>query len=125
MYTVELSGSLILIIHGVFLMALLDHIKSKKMLKAAIRVTKSLVVIYGLLILVRIIMYINVHSHLVELDTKNLDQGFGNFLASYMADSPSAATWMTLAFMGAFGLCFVVNFLTIKLSKQVEEFVIS
>lgn len=73
MYTVELSGSLILIIHGIFLMALIDHVKSLKMLRAVNKITKALVVLYGLLIVVRIIMYINVHSHVVDLDNKNLD----------------------------------------------------
>ena len=68
-------------------MALIDHVKSLKMLRAVNKITKALVVLYGLMIAVRIIMYINVHSHVVDLDTKNLDQGFGNFLASYMADS--------------------------------------
>jgi hypothetical protein len=54
-------------------MALIDHVKSLKMLRAVNKITKALVVLYGLLIVVRIIMYINVHSHVVDLDSKNLD----------------------------------------------------
>ena len=124
MYTVELSGSLILIIHGVLLMALLDHIKSLKMLRAVNKITKGLIVIYGLMVLARIVMYIHVHTHVSELDIKNLDQGFGNFLASYIADNSQAATWITLILISVFALCFIVNILTIKISKQLEEFVI-
>ena len=73
MYTVELVGAVILIIHGLLLVALIDHIKSLKLLRAVNRITKVLIVIYTLLIIVRIGIYFRVHSDLLELDTKNLD----------------------------------------------------
>jgi uncharacterized membrane protein len=88
MYTVELIGAVILIIHGLLLTGLIDNIKSIKLLRAVNKITKVLIVIYLIMIIVRIGLYFRVHSDLVGLDTKNLDQGFGNFLASYMADGP-------------------------------------
>jgi hypothetical protein len=42
-----------------------------------------------------------------------------------MADSASAATWITLLLIGVFALCFLVNLFTIKISKEIEEFVIT
>ena len=73
MYTVELIGAVILIIHGLLLTALIDHIKSLKLLRAVNRITKVLMVIYTIMIIVRIGLYIRVHSDLAVLDTKNED----------------------------------------------------
>jgi hypothetical protein len=61
MYTVELSGALLLIIHGLLLIALVDHIKSIKLLRIVNKSTKVLIVLYVLLIIVRIGIYFRVH----------------------------------------------------------------
>ncbi len=71
MYTVELVGAVILIIHGLFLVALIDHIKSVRLLRTVNRMTKALMGVYAILILVRIGLYIRVHSDMVDLDTKD------------------------------------------------------
>lgn len=71
MYTVELVGAVLLIIHGLLMVALLDHIKSIKLLRVVNRLTKALMVIYAVMIIVRIGLYLRVHSDLVDLDTKN------------------------------------------------------
>ena len=116
MYTVELIGAVLLIIHGLLLVALLDHIKSIKLLRVVNRLTKGLMVVYLLMIIARIGIYFRVHSDLVALDTKDQDQSFGNFLASYMADGAQAAMWITVVLMGCFGICFLFNYKAIKLS---------
>ena len=61
MYTVELVGSLLLVIHGLLIIALVDHIKSVKLLRIVNRCTKGLIVLYAILIIVRIGIYFRVH----------------------------------------------------------------
>jgi hypothetical protein len=42
-----------------------------------------------------------------------------------MADGPQAAMWITLLLMALFGICFLFNIKTIKLSREIEEYIVS
>jgi hypothetical protein len=41
-----------------------------------------------------------------------------------MVNGKAAAFWVTLILIGFFGICFFLNMFTIRLSRQIEEFVI-
>jgi hypothetical protein len=62
MYSVELIGSLLMVIHGLLIIAIVDYIKYLPLIRFVHRLTKCLLVCYGILILMRIILYVIVRS---------------------------------------------------------------
>lgn len=59
-YMFEIIGSLLLVMHGLLLIALIDHIKSLKLIRFLKRFTRIVVLMYALLIILRIGVYIKV-----------------------------------------------------------------
>lgn len=86
LYTFELLGSLLLVIHGLMLIALIDHVKSMRLINSIKRYTKILFFLYLVLIIMRIGVYIKVETKLLDIDNRESDESFGNFLASFVPD---------------------------------------
>ena len=122
MYAIEIFGALLLCIHGLLAVALVDHIKKLGLIKCIIMFTKVVSMFYGFLIVFRVIMYIFVHFMLIKVDSKDKDQGFGNFLASYMFDNKPAAACTTLLIMLVFLVCLLLNWYTYKMGQRLEYF---
>ena len=123
LYLFEIIGSLLLVIHGLLLIALVDHIKSLKLIRFLKRFTRSVLILYTLLIVLRVGLYIKVQSEVASIDSGESDQGFGNFLASFIAD-PKAAIAVTCLLLGLFGLCLLMNCLTMRITTKIEQFVL-
>jgi hypothetical protein len=64
MYAVELSASLIMIIHGLLLFAMKDHFGSARMLDISTKATKVFFVLYAIQVVIRMIIYIKVEINL-------------------------------------------------------------
>lgn len=62
LYMFEIIGSLLLVIHGLLLIALVDHIKSLRLIQVIRRFTKTVLLLYIVLIIMRIGVYIKVQS---------------------------------------------------------------
>lgn len=88
LYTVEAIGALLMVVHGLLLIGAVDHIKSLRLLTFLQRYTKVVILLYGVLILLRIGLYFRVRQDMLPHDRYKSDQGFGNFLASYIASDP-------------------------------------
>lgn len=125
MYIMELIGSLLMVVHGLLLIGLLENLKNLKLIRILHSFTKCLLICYALLFVIRTATYIGVHSELAKLDTKNMDQGFGNFLASYMFDSKVVAGWVTFVLILVFMGCIGTNWIVLRLTKGLEEYVTS
>lgn len=71
---------------------------------------------YAILIILRVSLYLKVHADALDHDVDNIDQGFGNFLASYIAiNNKAAAVYITLLLLAIFGFCLTLTVFTIKL----------
>lgn len=68
LYMFEMVGSLLLVIHGLLLIALIDHIKSIRLITFIKRYAKAVILLYLLLILMRIGVYIKVQSEVSTID---------------------------------------------------------
>lgn len=86
LYFFEIIGSLLLVIQGLVTIALVDHLKSVKLIKFLRVFTKVAVTMYVLLIILRIGVYIKVQYEVSVIDSAEDDQGFGNFLAGFVAN---------------------------------------
>eukprot|EP00347_Sterkiella_histriomuscorum_P015920 403355183 len=124
LYMFEIIGSLLLVIHGLLLIALIDHVKSLKLIRFIRKYTKIVLALYLLLIICRVGLYIKVQSEVANIDTEEVDQGFGNFLASFVAD-PKAAIAVTAILLSLFALCFIMNCFTMRLTSNIEQFVLA
>lgn len=124
LYMFEIIGSLLLVIHGLLLIALIDHIKSLKLIRFIKRFTKVVLVLYVLLIILRVGVYIKVQSEVSSIDSAEDDQGFGNFLASFVAD-PKAAIAVSAILLLTFAACFILNCYTMKITSNIEQFVLA
>ena len=120
LYVIELCGSMLLCIHGLLLIGLIDHIKNLSLIRMILKFTKFVSLLYVLLTIIRIGIYIRVHLELQSVDIQHKDQGFGNFLASYMFEDKTAAACITCLLMFMFGLCFLMNWCTFKLARHIE-----
>ncbi|CDW90837.1 UNKNOWN [Stylonychia lemnae] len=123
LYCFEIIGSLLLVIHGLLLIALIDHIKHLKLIRLIQRFTKVVIILYLVLIVLRIGVYIKVQSEVASIDSNETDQGFGNFLASFV-DDPQTAIAVTCILMSCFFLCFLMNCFTVRLTNKIEAFII-
>jgi hypothetical protein len=110
------------VIHGLLLIALVDHIKSLKLIKAIRRFTKIVFFLYLVLIIMRIGVYFKVEDELVDIDGREEDKSFGNFLASYIPDKQGAIAF-TCILLALFGFCFLMNCITLRLATKIESFV--
>jgi len=122
MYSFEMVGSLLLVIHGLLLIALVDHIKSVRLLQNIRRFSKASFILYIILIIMRIGVYFKVEDEIKGIDNDEADQSFGNFLASYVPDKQGAIA-LTFILILVFGICFIMNCLSIKLTWRIEAFV--
>ena len=123
MYYTELIGALLLTCHACLLIACVDYIKNASLINKSIIVTKVLLILYAILILMRTILYFLVHSDVLNHDRLSADQGFGNFLASYMVRDKTAALWITIVLLGIFGICFLLQFLQYRWSKRLAAYI--
>ena len=73
MYTVELIGSLLMVMHGLLLIAIVDYIKNLTLIVLLRRYTKVLFVAYGLIMVVRVGLYLRVHQDVLQHDKKGKD----------------------------------------------------
>lgn len=69
----EMIGSLLLVIHGLLLIALVDHIKTLRLIQVIRRFTKTVLILYTLLIIMRIGVYIKVQSEIADIDVEEED----------------------------------------------------
>jgi hypothetical protein len=63
-----MTGALFLIIHGMLTVALVDYIKSLRLNKFLSKFSKIVLVFYILLIIVRVGIYIKLHTELKSVD---------------------------------------------------------
>jgi hypothetical protein len=73
MYSVELTGSLLMTVHGLLLIAALDYVKSLRFLGIVQKYTKGLFVAYAILIILRVSLYIKVRSDALDHDIYDRD----------------------------------------------------
>lgn len=73
LYGFELTGSLLLVIHGMICFALADHIKWMKLADIVHKYTKIAFVIYVVIIICRIGLYLKVHYEVLKVDYHNYD----------------------------------------------------
>ena len=71
MYSVELAGALLMIVHGLLLIAILDHIRSLRFIKLVQTFTKFLFGAYAILIVLRISLYFKVRADALDHDVYN------------------------------------------------------
>ena len=114
LYFIEMFGSLLMVMHGLLTIAIIDYLKSLRFIRFLIKFTKTVMMLYIILIIVRIGIYIKVHYEVTLVDNHNKDQGFGNFLASYITENKTAAAYITFILMSMFGICFLVNCCTLR-----------
>ena len=121
MYAFEMMGALLLVIHGLLLIALVDHIKSLRLLQAIRRFSKVSLAVYVVLVIMRIGVYFKVEDEIKGIDNDEAEQSFGNFLASYVPDKQGAIA-VTFILLVVFGLCFLMNCLSVRLTRRIEAF---
>lgn len=114
MYFLEIFGSLLMVTHGLLTIALIDNLKSLKLIRFAIKFTKILMIIYILLIIMRLSVYMRIYVVLSEPEINTSEISFGNFLASYMADDSETQVYLTMFLLVMFAFCFLVNFFTLR-----------
>jgi len=71
MYSVELAGALLMIVHGLLLIAILDHLRSIKFIKIVQKFTKCLFGAYTILIVLRVSLYFKVRDDALDHDVYN------------------------------------------------------
>jgi hypothetical protein len=123
MYSFEMAGSLFLFVQGIICFALADHIKSMKLAKALNRYTKYIIIVYSILIICRVGVFIKIHYEVTLVDELNNDQGFGSFLGAFV-DDKAGAVIVTIILMFMFLLCYLINFFTIRISNNLQKYLV-
>lgn len=67
-------------------------------------------------------MYIKVENQLTDIDHRDSDQSFGNFLASFVPDKDGAIA-VSCILLAMFGICFLMNCVTLRIATKIEAFV--
>lgn len=123
MYSIEIVVSFLLVTHGLLCIALIDNLKSIRLITSSNRYSKYCLVIYVLIFLVRTCIYLKVHHLLILIDnTNDIYQGFGNFLASYISNIKGVAITVTLIYLSVILMSFVLNLWLIYLLNRLMNF---
>lgn len=121
MYSFEMAGSFILVGHGVLCFAVADFIRKVLLIKILIKFSKIGFIVYTILIICRIGIFLKVHSEVQGVEEEGVDQGFGSFLAAFVENKVGAII-LTAILMCVFGFCFFVNYYTIRVAGQLQDF---
>ena len=111
-----------MVIHGLLALALIDHLKNERLIKYMQKYSKTAIIVYVLLILLRTAIYLKVHQMIDVVDNHGHDQGFGNFLASYITENKYVAIIVTVVLMLTFLSCLLINFWTYLLSTKLLSY---
>jgi len=123
LYYLEFLGGLYVLFQSLFGVILLDKLKNHKMIsitRASCQISLlALMIIY----IVRIILYMNVHSALVVVNPKHKDpKGFGAFLAEYVNDVMGSYI-LTCFWLVVYIIFYISNFYMIYLMKRLSDFI--
>ena len=107
---------------GIIGVILVDHIKSSQIAKILKSFSKCCVVSYLLSFLLRIILYLDVHSAIKDVDKTHEDKGIGSFMAEYVDDTTGSII-LTSILLSVFFIFYLSNFYIIRLMNKMLDFI--
>lgn len=121
LYGFEVTGAIILVVHGLLGMTLLEHIKKVWLIRFLSFYTKVAVFIYALDALLRSAMYWKI-KNLVEPVTEDDHEitDFSGYLAVY-CDNKVLGLVITGILLGVYGFCFLANCYLWRMTGQLHR----
>ena len=121
LYISELAGGVLTLIQGLIGVVLVDNLKSMKIIHALRKICKISVVLYLIAFIIRVCLYLDVHSAIKTVDIDHNDKGLGSFLAEYIDDTTGSV--LISIFLLVFFLSFYLsNFWIVKLMNKLLDF---
>jgi len=117
LYCLEVTGSIILSVHGVLGMTLREHIKKTCLIRFLNIYTRAALLIYALDALLRTAMYFKIKRLLVPVEEEPYKLHFGGYLAVY-CEKEVLGVVITAVLLGVYACCFCSTCFMWRLTNQ-------
>jgi len=120
LHSFEIIGAGLLTVHAVLIMIVKEHSRRVSFLQFLVKFTKYSIPFYIGIIIIRVGVFFHIMRLINEINTKK-EGGFGAFLAPFLVGSSRvAAITLTIIILWAYIGCFVIQYVTVKLSHRIE-----